>query len=213
MLSVEQTQAASSWTHEPWQTVQLKRRFDALGPRNSRQILVSWIRISRQKASFLVSDRNTHTPRRQACLRIRSNCPGCAESFVPPDGRGAWGCAFPPNLDPVGSCLHPEQKEFGSGLFSTFDRDDPTRTSHSTFLVKRKGRHFLFQPGPFPFQKEDGFGSNRRSIRTDGMDVRTIHRIATIRDRICLRIQRCDCTDEDGRRRREKSCGRPQRQR
>lgn len=100
MLSVQQTQAASSSMHEPWQTMQLKRRFGALGPRNSRQILVSGIGISRQNAPFLVSDRTDLPQRRPTSLPVRSNRPGCAEGFVPPFGRGTSGVGFPAKLGP-----------------------------------------------------------------------------------------------------------------
>ena len=153
MPSVQQTQAASSSMHEPWQTTKLKRRFGALGPRNSRQILVSGIRISRQNAPFLVSDRTYLPQRRPNSLPVRSNRPDAQRpSFLPVGGvRGGW--AFPPNSDPVGSCPHPDQKEFGSGLFQTFDRDSPTRTSGSTFQVNRKGKDFLFYRDRFPFRR------------------------------------------------------------
>lgn len=121
-----------------------------------------------------------------------------------PRWGGARGRAFPPNSDPVGSGLSPDQKGFVSGLLFPFERDSPTHVSGSTFRMHRKGRDSLFPPGSFPFGKENVFGWNWRSNRMEEMDVRTILRIGIIRTRTCRRIRRRDCVDRDGRRRRSR---------
>lgn len=54
-----------------------------LGPRNSRQILVAWFRISRQNSPFLFAIRIDRRYDRNRIPSIRAVVAGCAEAIVP----------------------------------------------------------------------------------------------------------------------------------